>query len=144
MSVDGVPFNQLSQKVAPREEADLKITRKVLLNQFGLEVPRKVLAEDTRGVARKIAGRVWNDIGVEWSVREGPLKETIQEKAGEVGTLMSNIGTQMVDFLNLQSAQWSSGSLAGIFQNRTAPQQASENLGSGYDTKNSLPRRLEI
>jgi hypothetical protein len=120
LSVDGVPFNELAQKVVPRDEPDLQITRKVLLNQFGLEVPHKVLAEDTRGTARKIAGRVWHDMGVEWSVREGPLKETLQEKAGEAGNLMSSLGAQMLEFLDLQSASWSGGAWSGILQGCTA------------------------
>mmetsp|Transcript_86794 Transcript_86794/g.135891 ORF Transcript_86794/g.135891 Transcript_86794/m.135891 type:complete len:584 (+) Transcript_86794:82-1833(+) len=120
LSVDGVPFNELEQIFLTRDEVSLNITRKVLLNQFGLEVPRKLLAEDSRGVARKIAGRVWHDMGVEWSVREGPLKETLQEKAGEAGILMSSIGSQMLEFLNLQSAQWSGGSWSGVLQSITA------------------------
>jgi hypothetical protein len=120
LSVDGVPFNELEQIVLPRDEVDLKITRKVLLNQFGLEVPRKLLAEDSRGVARKIAGRVWHDMGVEWSLREGPIKQTFQEKVGEAGNLMSNIGSQMLELLSLQSPPWSGGSWSGILQGYTA------------------------
>jgi hypothetical protein len=116
LSVDGVPFNELEQIVLPRDEADLKITRKVLLNQFGLEVPRKILAEDSRGVARKIAGRVWHDMGVEWSLREGPIKQNIQEKVGEAGNLISDIGSQMLELLSLQSPHWSGGSWSGILK----------------------------
>jgi hypothetical protein len=121
LSIDGLPFNQLEQMVMPRDEVALEISPRVLLNQFGLQIPRKILAEDRRSAARKIAGRVWHDMGVEWSVREGPLKEAIQEKAGDAGTLMSNIGAQMLDFLDLRSAHWSGGSWAGIVQGCTAP-----------------------
>jgi hypothetical protein len=121
LTVDGIPFNQLEQKLAPRDDEDLKVTRKVLLNQFGLEIPRKILAEDSRGIARKLAGRVWHDMGVEWSVREGPLKESIQDKACEAGTLMSSLGSQMVEFLS-QSANWSGQSWPGFLEGCAAQQ----------------------
>jgi len=140
LSVDGVPFNELEQIFLPRDEVNLNITRKVLLNQFGVEVPRKLLAEDSRGVARKIAGRVWHDMGVEWSVREGPLKETLQEKAGEAGILMSSIGSQMLEFLNLQSAQWSGGSWSGVLQGSIAHEiNKAVDVSSGGYTRETLP-----
>jgi hypothetical protein len=151
LTVDGISFNQLEQKLAPRDDEDLKVTRKVLLNQFGLEIPRKVLAEDSRGVARKLAGRVWHDMGVEWSMREASLKESIHEKACEAGTLISSLGSQMLEFLN-QSANWSGQSWPGSLEGCAAQQfdpntevaltqsyRAREGVGTCGYTKENLP-----
>lgn len=90
LSVDGVTFSALPVQVDVLNEPNMAVTREVLALSYGLEVPKKVLAQDTRATAHKVADRVWN----QW-------KDPLTQKVADAGALMS------AHFTKLQQAAWS-------------------------------------
>jgi len=98
--VDGVPFGSLPIQACAHNEPHLQISKQVLALSYGLEIPRKVLPQDTRGTARKVAQRVWS----EW---KDPLNQVVAQKAADASTWMSKISSGASEFISLQRAAWS-------------------------------------
>lgn len=110
LSIDGIPFSSFPLKVELHDEPNLSVTRDVLGSQYGLEVPKKVLPQDTRGTARKIAGHVAGNVWREIEGQKDPLNEVAARKAGELGLMISKMGTDAYEFctsFSLQRAAWS-------------------------------------
>jgi hypothetical protein len=100
LSIDDESFISLPARMDVHNDPNLSVTREVLSLQYGLEVPKKVLAQDTRGTARKVAERVWT----EW---KDPLNEVVAQKGADVGAFISRITTGAAQFIKLQQAAWS-------------------------------------
>lgn len=71
-------------------------------------MPKKVLPQDTRSTARKVAehvaGNVWKDL----ESRKEPLNEVAARKTNELGAMMSKMGSDAYGFcIPLQQAAWS-------------------------------------
>jgi len=99
LTIDGVTFSDLNFMVSYHDQANMSVTREVLELSHGIQVPRKVVAQDTRSTARKIAGRVWE----EW---KGPMNDVMTRKADETGAMMSHVGSEAYKLLSLQKSAW--------------------------------------
>jgi len=100
LCVDGVDFSCLPIKVEVRNDQNLSVSREVLATSYGLDVPKKVLAQDTRSTARKVADRVWS----EW---KDPVNHSVAQKAADAGEFFSKLTSGAAHFIRLQHAAWS-------------------------------------
>jgi hypothetical protein len=88
MTVDGIPFERLAMKIPENgENPVLTINRIALEAQFGLQIPRKIVAQDTRLTAHQIAQSVVDHAGG-WSVLGGMASSKIQD----AGQSLSQLG----------------------------------------------------
>lgn len=87
MLVDDILACHLSCRHFEIDEPGLSLTRDALASQYGVQVPVKIVLQDTRSMARKLAGRVWQD----WEKKNGPLDEVMAKKASETGNFVSKI-----------------------------------------------------
>jgi len=106
--IDGVHFGELGNKIDIHNEPAFSATREVLACQYGIEVPRKVLPQDTRGTVLKLAGHVAGNVWKDFEVNRGPMNEVAAQKVGELGAMVSKLSTDAYAFcMSLQRAAWS-------------------------------------
>jgi hypothetical protein len=100
LSIDGVPFSQLPSMVDIhyREQA-LSITPSALKVQFGLDIPKKVAPEDSRGVARQLVNKAVTDAGG-WSA----IGQAASDQVQAIGNNLGKLGLSAWETVFLQAA----------------------------------------
>lgn len=101
LTVDGVLATQLPIKSVHSEDTNMHLTRDVLEHQYGVQVPDKVVLQDTRSTARKLAGRVWQD----FEKKNGPLDQVVAQKAEDTGAFFSRLASDVQTFLHSSQAK---------------------------------------
>jgi hypothetical protein len=100
LRVDGIAFHHLAMKIPARGESPpLTITRISLEAQFGLEIPRRIVPQDTRMVAHQLAQSVVDHAGG-WSVLGGIASNKIQD----VGQSLSQLGMTAWQMMSQQGS----------------------------------------
>jgi len=101
MTLDGVPFEHLPFMLAEhRGVEELSINPEALHTQFGICIPKKVTAEDTRGLARQLGSNIVSHAGG-W----GAIGEAAAKKMGNVGENLSMFGASAWERISSQQAQ---------------------------------------
>jgi len=132
LSVDNVSFNSLSSQLNVHNDPNLSVNREVLTLSYGLEIPKKVLAQDTRGTARKVADRVWS----EW---KDPLNQAVTQKAQDAGAFIAKLSSGAAQFIRLQHTAWSAG-----MSHPSEDEGAAKSLPENRALSGGMANRLEL
>jgi hypothetical protein len=86
VTVDGMPFQGLPCIIEEHQGLpNLSVTPSVLMAQFGIEIPKKVAPQDTRGIARQLGSNVVERAGGWVAIREAASQNasrTIEDAGG--------------------------------------------------------------
>lgn len=88
VTIDAVPFERLPCMLDQHKGLpNLSVIPSVLKAQFGIEIPKKIAAQDTRGIARQLGSTVVDQAGG-WAAIGESTSKTIQD----VGANLSKLG----------------------------------------------------
>jgi hypothetical protein len=109
MMVDGIPFESLPCLVIPRADQEgLSVVRTALEAQFPIQIPKKIVPEDTRYVGLQLGQSLvekaggWNKIGEDASVNMSAAADSLSTTMKDMGTNLQKLGLSAWEMMFLQ------------------------------------------
>jgi hypothetical protein len=98
VTIDGVLFEGLPCMLEEHKGLpNLSITASALIAQYGIEIPKKVAPQDTRGIALQLGANVLEQAGG-WTAIGEAASQTASRTIENVGTNFSKLGSKSLDW----------------------------------------------